>query len=294
MAEVLRWYPPVGVFIGILGLLGIVVPLVRDLATMGKWEKAGWTLVMFVLMGLELRSIYMDRRDHEEQQAAARAEQLQHFKEVGDGITKAITTSQAEFAATMKRSDDILSGIGESLNIQSGGDSYAYVQMSPLGTGDFGFELYIIQDGNHHLLNVFGSVIDLDKLDSAFKTGQVANRSIYEIGLDRMPILYRGRAVFVGTYSTPGDTSDYKRFNISLSANNGLFSELYRLKRVNGKWITAMMVQVAYYDQKGHGRVACTRVDKDFPSELLAKDLDWVHVAALPKFHIKDGRTCAQ
>ena len=72
MAEV--WlHPPVGIFIGLLGLLG-VVPLIRNLAKMGKWEKAGWTLVMFGLMGLELRSIYLDRRDDEAEQAAARAQ----------------------------------------------------------------------------------------------------------------------------------------------------------------------------------------------------------------------------
>lgn len=47
MSEVLSWYPPVGVFIAILGVLGIGVPLVKDLAKMGKWERAFWTFVMF-------------------------------------------------------------------------------------------------------------------------------------------------------------------------------------------------------------------------------------------------------
>lgn len=74
----LSWYPPVGVFIARPGVLGVVVPLVRDLARMGKWEKAFWTVVMFALMGLEIRSIYLDRNAHDIEQAKARAEQLQH------------------------------------------------------------------------------------------------------------------------------------------------------------------------------------------------------------------------
>src|ERR1035441_10925130 len=83
-------HPPVGIFIGLLGLLGVVVPLVRKLETMGRWEKAGWTLTMFVLMGLELRSIYIDRADNEMKQAAARTELLTNFKKIANGITSEI------------------------------------------------------------------------------------------------------------------------------------------------------------------------------------------------------------
>jgi hypothetical protein len=149
MAEVFA-HPPVGIFIGLLGLLGVVVPLVRDLAKMGKWEKAGWTFIMFALMGFELRSIYIDRRDHETEQKNARAELLQNFKDIGNGIKKEIDTSQTEFAATMRRSDTILTGVGENIKIANGGDSYAYIQMSPVSGG---FALYVIQDGDYDLLD---------------------------------------------------------------------------------------------------------------------------------------------
>lgn len=232
MAEVLRWYPPVGVFIGILGLLGVVVPLVRDLAEMRKREKAFWTLVMFVLMGLEIRSIYLDRDTHETEQKNARAEQLQHFKDIADGIKHEINTSQAEFDATMKRSDSILTGVGENIKIANGGDSYAYIQMSPVNGG---FDLYVIQDGNYHLLDTRGRATDLDKFEAAeadaAQNRKMLDQSKYEIVLNSMPILYRGRAVMVGTLPEPAD-SDYKRFNISLFARNGLFEELYRLNAI--------------------------------------------------------------
>jgi hypothetical protein len=278
MAEVLlHWHPPVGVFIGILGFLGIVVPLVRDLAKMGKWEKAGWTGIMFALMGLELLSIHIDRKDHEAEQAAARAELLTNFQHIADGIKNEIDNSQSEFDATMKRSDSILGGVGETIKIANGGDSFAFIEMTPVAAG---FDIYIIQDGTHHLLDVVGRISDLDHpvFDPSGETT-----------LDTMPILYRGTARKVGTLSVPA-TTDYKRFNVFLHARNGVFDELYRIKRINGGWTNALMVQVAYYNMKG--RIACEIVNKDFPVELLKKDSDWAAYEKLPKFRIKGDTAC--
>lgn len=68
LADLWRWYPPVGVFIAVLALLGVLVPLFRDLPKIGKREKAFWTFVMFALVGLEIRSIYLDRDAHDREQ----------------------------------------------------------------------------------------------------------------------------------------------------------------------------------------------------------------------------------
>src|SRR5579864_3208711 len=54
------WHPPVGVWIGVLRLAGIIVPLVRDPKEMGKWEKATWTFVLFALLLLEMKTVYQD------------------------------------------------------------------------------------------------------------------------------------------------------------------------------------------------------------------------------------------
>ena len=271
------WHPPVGVFIGILGFLGVVVPLVRDLAKMSKWEKAGWTFIMFALMGLELLSIHIDRKDHEAEQAAARTELLTNFQGIADGIKTEIDTSQSEFNATMQRSDSILSGVGETINIANGGDSFAFIEMVP---ADGKFNIIIIQDGTYHLLDVVGRISDLD-----YRLFDPKG----ETALDTMPILYRGTARGIGALSVPPDT-DYKRYNISLHARNGLFNELYRIKRVNGEWSNALIVQVAYYNMRG--RIACEIVNKTFPVELLKKDTDWIAYEKLPKFRIKEDTAC--
>jgi hypothetical protein len=56
-----EWYPPIGTCIAILGLLGVLVPLYRQRDKIHRFERAGWTLLMFILLGLELRTIYLDR-----------------------------------------------------------------------------------------------------------------------------------------------------------------------------------------------------------------------------------------
>jgi len=98
-----NWYPPVGFFIAILALLGVLVPLFRDLTKIGRREKAAWTFVMFLLVGLEFRTLYLDRADHDQKEADARATQLKGFKEIGTGIEAAIQKSQQQFDETMTR-----------------------------------------------------------------------------------------------------------------------------------------------------------------------------------------------
>jgi len=180
MYEVLlHWYPPVGVFIAILGLLGIVVPLIRDLAKMGKWEKSVWTFVMFALMLLELRSIYLDRRAHDTEQARARAEQLQHFKEIGEGIKASIADSDRKFAATMGKENQVLENI-------TGGNSFAIVTPQ-VWAGLAPIPLSIRNQGKQTLTGV-----------------TITIRNAQNFNLDRPESFYETQTIDVGTLH-PGE-----------------------------------------------------------------------------------------
>jgi hypothetical protein len=90
LADVWNWYPPVGVFIGILALVSVLVPLFRNWATIHKGEKAVWTSVMFALVLLEMHSIFKDREAHEKE-----------FARIAEGIDKTISDNQAQFSVTM-------------------------------------------------------------------------------------------------------------------------------------------------------------------------------------------------
>jgi hypothetical protein len=93
--ELWQSYPPVGIYIAILGLFGVLVPLLRDISKIGRREKAAWTALMFILLGLEIKSLYQDRNAHDFQQAEARKEQLREFSVIADGINTSISLEQS-------------------------------------------------------------------------------------------------------------------------------------------------------------------------------------------------------
>ncbi len=92
---------PIGVFIGILGLVGVLVPLLRE--HIGRREKALWTFVMFVLLILEIRVIYADRDRHDKEQREAQEQSEKNFSRIADGITLGIKQNQLHFDSTMAR-----------------------------------------------------------------------------------------------------------------------------------------------------------------------------------------------
>lgn len=107
LAGLYSWYPPVGVFIALLAVFGVLVPWFRgDVAS--KREKALWTGAMFLFVGLEIRSIYLDQAKHDREQTDARKEQLKSFSEIAKGIDASISNSQKQFDATMGRIENTL------------------------------------------------------------------------------------------------------------------------------------------------------------------------------------------
>jgi hypothetical protein len=66
MSTLLAWHPWPGLFIAILGFVAVVVPLFRDLTKIGKAERAMWTVVVFVLLCLEVRSLKLQAQDFEQ------------------------------------------------------------------------------------------------------------------------------------------------------------------------------------------------------------------------------------
>lgn len=95
------WHPPVGVFIAFLALVGVLVPWFRGEAS--PREKAFWTFLMFLFVGLEIRSIYLDQQKNNRDQEFARCQELQQFQAIATTLGTAITTSQGQFTATMQQ-----------------------------------------------------------------------------------------------------------------------------------------------------------------------------------------------
>lgn len=120
---------------GVLAFLGVIVPwLFRPPERMGRSEKAIWTSVLFVLVFLEVRTLYLDRDQHDREQAQARCEQIERFGQIADGIKQSIDQSQKQYEGTISHVDGVLSTTQnvaalakKNLESITGGSSFAYV-----------------------------------------------------------------------------------------------------------------------------------------------------------------------
>jgi len=82
------------------------------------------------------------------------------------------------------------------------------------------------------------------------------------------------------------------RYNVSLNARNGGFSELLRVKSLDpDSWTSAFVVWASYND--GNRGMVCEQVDKDFPVELLKYDSDWISYMKEPRIHAQSGDFCS-
>lgn len=119
-----QWHPPVGSWIAMLALLGVIVPwLFRPPDKMGRTEKAIWTFVMLLFLVLELRTLYLDRDEHDREQAHASCEQLKRFQAIADTLSSAISANQTQFQLTMQKLSEDETSRQNQFNATMGGFS---------------------------------------------------------------------------------------------------------------------------------------------------------------------------
>ena len=153
-----QWHPPVGTWIGILASLGVVVPLLRPLEKIGSREKVVWTLVMFALLGLEVRTLYRDRDELEKEHAHTECEETEQFRSIAAGLSTAISTEEKQFTATMAKSEVNAKLARKSIDLVSGGTSFCYLaDVQPGFHGSPGVGLFRMI-GNGPLFGVEGTL----------------------------------------------------------------------------------------------------------------------------------------
>jgi hypothetical protein len=234
------WYPPVGVFIAIMALVGVGVPLFRDPNNIGKWEKAGWTLLTFTLVGLELRSIYLDREDHEQKETQARREQLERFRAIGDGIKK-------------------------NIDVVTGGDTFCYILAGFYGTN---FNMVAIAKGESPLHDVLIEMVDLD---IERKTKLFTPEAIrgFTTSFPAVPFLVptSNRTIL----ELPQGTRHERNFHFNFYSMNGVWGETLSLRLMNDHWAQAIRVQRE--EASGKPNIIFEQASNDYPK--VNGKIDW-------------------
>ena len=258
--------PPVGVYIAVLGALAVAVTLRRE---PGIREKACWIIVITVLMVAEVRNLYVE--------ADRQRTESQKVSNALDKTNTALEKTLAGLSAVVEQLNTITGGITDATNMETGGNSFCYV--IPAFLDDSGFGIILDPVGNYPLYGVTMTV--LDERINTMKPNSILIDPIY---------------IKVGDISPPGSSiapepnrisfrtpSDHQELTVVFRGRNGWWSQLWRLRKINGKWEQAFIV-TGLVDKKKYpkGSVLKRYISKGFPEAKLDTDSRWQESGHLP------------
>ena len=251
-----------------IAALAIVASFVALWPPKKRWTQALLLSICLLLTAAEIHNLHAIRVEHAEQQAQARQDEREAFKSIADSITNSISENQKVFEATLDRLKGLAAVTKDTVNEATGGDSFCFVDMGPIPEG---LMAHLVQKGKYPLFDVRLNITDLNAVDSAVKSG-APNLLVGTRTFGTIDFLSRDLWQPLGVY--PVDPKEeYARYNISIFARNGSFTELLRLRRLKeGGWTSALLVHASYETKKG---VVFERIQRQFPLDLLEKDQDW-------------------
>jgi hypothetical protein len=247
---------------------------------MGRREKALWTVVMLLLLGLELRTLYLDRNEHDEEQKLAQCQQLRSFQEIAQSLSSSISASEAQFQATIGQVDRVLTTTQDVADLSqanlenvTGGKAFAYVTLPTTArkylrpsNSPTAFTLTVHNGGKEILSGV--------KISIAHVTSEDGRSDLMDGGMshaiDVGSLASYERKMVPDFFLAPlhDDPSGHPHYIVLLTAQNGIVSEDFWLRPASDGMGWASKFRV-------------TRTIKGKERTLLEKD--WTEPAALPK-----------
>jgi len=203
-----------------------------------KTESVIWILIAGALCFVELRALNEDHAAQEARIATAREQ---------DDINRRLERRQ--FSALLASGNKLLSTEKDlsqtTMNALTGGESFCYVEMRQLGNTQSIIAI-LLQRGSNPVQNVEVQVMDIDLLKPPVDMASLA-RAQRNFSI---PFLR------VGTYFTqlfqftPDASTQSKKYNVTMVARNGRFTERIRLRLVKGTWLSAKRVDASYYSKR--------------------------------------------
>lgn len=183
-------------------------------------------------------------------------------------------------------SDTIASLAKQNISEVTGGDSFCYVDIRELALSGGLLQVALLGKGKNPVSDVNIRIVDLDVMDEAFKSGALENLRKAEITLSfPHPARYSGFSKPLYRFK-PEPNQVSKRYNVFINARNGTFTELVRLRRIDGQWSTAIRVSASYYDKRSG--LVLEDIDRTFPMETLGSDTDWKEFNKLKRIPVRD------
>ncbi len=143
----------------------------------------------------------------------------------------------------------------------TGGDSFCYMSLA-LGQGETNSpDLVFVHQGKYPLYDITVRIVDLDKWEQLGLTAQNLFKAEARINIGNLSL---NQASALGTWPLPN--SDQQRYNLFFVARNGFWTQLLRLRRVQGRWKVATRIT---QESGKKVRVLFEKIDKDFPRDKL-------------------------
>lgn len=287
-----------GYAVAILGVAAAIMAVRADRFT--RMEPSVWIVLATALCALELQTIRHDREVAASELKDARGHEEQNFRDIGAGIRTTIEQGQEQFAATMRKSEKLAGDVGDSMRMQSGGDSFAFItftgpEPSTLTVNDISHPLgpwllvSITSHGRYPLRNVRAILMDDQRRIAAVEDYNGHPDGDWVRAIQSADVTYQypylrpqspeapsGDVEVVGAYPVPKGSS--ARMSIAFSSLNGFWSETIHLGLVNGQWHQCLSVLGPTVRQSNEPFIWC---DADWPEgkSLALKDWSGLNVA---------------
>ncbi|MEO6802448.1 MAG: hypothetical protein ABI197_04285 [Granulicella sp.] len=205
--------------------------LFRELKQMGRSEKALWTFLMLAFFLLELRTLYLDRSEHDRDQAFARCEELKSFQDIANALKLSISQAQSEYGSTISHVDDVLTttrGVASTaksnLDQISGKDSYPCIVPQSHAVVDGKIPIVFYNRGKNNLTGVEVQILSPHAFTQ--NIGEFYKPSI-ELGTVN-PIWSKP---IPGGISPELDTAGLAGYTFFIWTQNGFYSEVIEFRK---------------------------------------------------------------
>jgi hypothetical protein len=140
----------------------------------------------------------------------------------------------------------------------SGGASFPWIQFGMLDDNTGKGTLMVVHQGEHPLYDVAARIVDLNKFE-LIKNHLTADNFRQADTTIEVGNIIPGHASMVGAWKIEG--LDRQNYNVFFTARNGRFTQLIRMMKIDGKWISATKVS------NGSEEIVHEQVSESFPRD---------------------------
>jgi hypothetical protein len=141
----------------------------------------------------------------------------------------------------------------------SGGNSFPYFQIGMLDNNSNTGVLMAIHQGEHPLYDVNARIVDLQKFEKVKDNISLASMSYCDTNIS-IGNMIPSHALMIRQWKLENEPA--QSYNIFFTARNGGHTQLMRLQKINGIWVSATKVT------KGESDVLYEKIDNNYPRDV--------------------------